>query len=368
MNHSVAQQTKNRGRYRGDASRFRPRADGFRCYETVVKEDENDALIDNDDNENDPASVLFHCTQPSEQQQPLIFRCREPSCGVLVGDEPRAIKNDDDDSMDPFFFDTGYTLAATTGWTIWAGTRLLVEVLLWPLPRTDCDKLQTLQHQIVHGGARIIELGAGIGVSGTCLAAAGAQVLLTDLPTLVDHAIRPNLIRNKNAVSVANEQQQDDDECPQWLDSVSSNNAAVRIGRGWANTTALDWTKPLGKQLIEQHIANVDLIVASDCVWLADLLDSFFSTVAAIFAVSSQAKLLVSFQPRDSGGSNNNVDNTATRFTSVDGFLAMVKDHQWEIDCLAWRPVENEADKDLFVFEITPSTNTIKAGAMEPLM
>ena len=121
------------------------------------------------------------------------------------------------------FFDEGYTMAGTTGFKVWTGSRLLIETLVagpWfgspsSLPETvvpqqppqnnshNCHRNLRRLHEIQQRlqqdkhPVRILELGAGVGLVGTYLAAAtGAEVLLTDLPTLVEHAIVPNLYRN----------------------------------------------------------------------------------------------------------------------------------------------------------------------------
>jgi phospholipid N-methyltransferase len=62
------------------------------------------------------------------------------------------------------------------------GTRLLIESLLFPLP-DDNDRLVAIQKEInSEQGKNILELGAGVGVVGTILAAATkCKVLLTDL-------------------------------------------------------------------------------------------------------------------------------------------------------------------------------------------
>ena len=62
------------------------------------------------------------------------------------------------------------------------GTRLMIESLLFPLP-DDSDRLAAIQKEMNSAdGRNILELGAGVGVVGTTLAAAtGCRILLTDL-------------------------------------------------------------------------------------------------------------------------------------------------------------------------------------------
>lgn len=62
------------------------------------------------------------------------------------------------------------------------GTRLMIESLLFPLP-DDNDRLSAIQKELTsESGKNILELGAGVGVVGTTLAAAtSCRVVLTDL-------------------------------------------------------------------------------------------------------------------------------------------------------------------------------------------
>ena len=310
-----------------DVSLLRPPS-AFHCGETM---EENGEV----------GSVAFYSTLPSDGKR-LVFSCREPSCGVLVADEPKA-EQEEDGAVDPFFFDEGYTLAGRTGFQIWAASRLVIEALVWPFD-SDGSKLTEWQRRIATG-AKVLELGSGIGVVGANLAAAGAQVLLTDLPTLVTNATLPNLKRNKIQENASN-------DCPSWLQQAN----AVQIGRGWAGAKPLDWTLPIHEQLSDDQFTGVDFIVSSDCVWLVKMLDSLLDTVAAIFDASKarSPKLLMGFQRRDG--------NDSSMFTTVDRVLASVKSHGWRIECLAWHPVtfgNDEPPKEVFIFEISPGTSLV---------
>lgn len=325
--------------------RHRPPTKGFKCSEDIEKYDDN------------LTAVIFKCNLPPikhlNHDVILEFNCREPSCGALEGDEKGVELTDEDFAVDPCFFDEGYSLAGSTGFKVWTGSRLLVEALTWPEPETDCERLREIQDCIKNGNGgtplHIIELGAGVGIVGTYLASLGAHVLLTDLPTLVENAIEANLERNEKILGTYN-----DDLCPTptWLES------GRRIGMGYADSTPLDWTKPIEEQLTEEQSSTIDIILASDVVFLASMMKSLFDTVAALFKTSRQKNpsLILSFQKRDAQ------DQDSLSFTTVDGVIAAVKERGWTIDCLAWRTVAvrkedingvvRDDESEVFVFEI----------------
>jgi len=228
---------------------------------------------------------------------------------------------------------------------------LLIESLLFPL-LDDKDRLSTIQNSL--STKQIIELGAGVGVVGTALAFSGCQVLLSDLPTLVEHSLLPNLICNreiKRGIKSIKE--------PRWLCNAShdmkfeenedNENVVFPIGNngGWASITTIDWTEPLNEQV--SSITSLDWIIASDCVWLVSMLESLLNTVDSLFRKNHKARLLLSFQRRES--------TDGSRFSSVSSIVNSVQERQWSLDCLAWRHVRQDGEnepKEVFVFEIAP--------------
>ena len=365
---------QERQQYRGDPSLQRPPSTGFVCRESSRRRDD----------EGQPM-VVFSCTLPPNHTttttttntttttvtQTLSFDCKEPSCGVLSEQEAQQAADEADDvdedevAMDPFFFEQGYTLAGKTGWQVWPGSRIVVDGLLWPQPATDSSRLQYWQQRLLlcddenddssSTTTRILELGAGVGVVGSCLAAAaGAQVLETDLSILVENSVRPNLQRNSDNLrsdGADNGPRSTSSPPPDWL----SSSGPMPMGRGWVGTAALDWTKPLHTQLSEDQ-CQVDIVIASDCVWLMSMLDGVLSTVQGIFETSKRPSptLLLSFQRRDPKDSDSSL-----MFTSVDRILQEIQEKRhWKVDCLGWSPVkyeDQEEVQEVFLFEVTPS-------------
>ena len=182
------------------------------------------------------------------------------------------------------------------------------------------------------------------------MAYAGGHVLLTDLPTLVENVVIPNLYQN----STQNNESQNDNT--HWKD-------AIPIGKGWASAQSLDWTKPLSAAEHDDTMENIDFIIASDCVWLTSMFHALMDTVVAIFERSPNATFLLSFQQR-------NTTTSSSMFTSIDSILeTLVVQHGWKVQCIAWRPIyQNDSDNDgndkteeqipVFVLEIQQSTNT----------
>ena len=152
---------------------------------------------------------------------------------------------------------------------------------------------------------------------------------------------------------------------PIWLNKASCNiemmeedsdeeegDLVFPIGKfgGWASVAVIDWSVPLNEEV--SSISSLDWIIASDCVWLKSMLDSLLDTVTSLFEFNPNARLLLSFQRRDSG------DNT--KFSSVSSIINSVQRRKWSIDCLAWRHVSQEGEKEpkeVFVFEII--TNSV---------
>lgn len=210
-----------------------------------------------------------------------------------------------------------------------------------------------------------MEVGAGIGVVGSCLAASGANVLITDLPVLVQHGIGPNLRRNGRAFAVAATGKVDHDhhgsqQCPEFLRDASSLSSsedstafdAVQLGEGWAKTAVLDWFKPVEEQLPTSVTAAVDVIVACDCIFLRKLADPLLSTIATIFEHSRARNpiFFFTFQRR----------NMLGLFIQLEELLGRIEERGWTVECVAWRNVEIEDDgcHENYLFRVTSASKS----------
>lgn len=358
-----------------DESNHHAPVPGFCCSERLERVHEDDLV----------PSVIFTCNLPPStsdaandvedcnNSKTLEFICRAPSCGALLPAETAVVKHDNEEEeeevpVDANFFDPDYTLAGRTGFQVWTGTRIMIETLLWKDDQKYANKrIRYWQECIRDGGTtNILELGAGVGVVGCCLAAAGGHVLLTDLPTLVENSVKANLERNKSQASNdENATTATTSTCPAWLKWQGDN--AVRIGKGWAATTAINWKEPLlDQQLAVEQCQSIDLIIASDCVFLVEMLEALLATAATIFAQAQHNRgnrrppsLMISFQRRDSKDGDN-----SKSFTTVNRVIAEVKARNWSIDCLAWYPVVVGQDtSQVFVFEILPDAATATTAA-----
>ena len=246
----------------------------------------------------------------------------------------------DDDFVDPNFFDDDYSVAATTGvCRVWEGAAVLVRHL------GECEALRARLR-----GRRVLELGAGVGLCGLAAAAAGAHVLLTDLPAVVDEVLWENVRRNRREDDDRDDDRDGEDErrgeapatsatsraptttaFPPSSSSSTWSGATVPIvgpGRGTAASQALDWTKPVAAQLESQSrfardaLSRADaeraagddaaaeafwrrradpprdprraaILLAAECVWLRELVEPFAETCATLMRPRGDAEACV---------------------------------------------------------------------------
>lgn len=329
----------------------------------------NDEHYEEYDDDDFHGPITFHVQLPSQSGSGahlLRFNCRDKSSGVLLPSEPSVKKEDTyDGPSDPFFFEKGFYMEAKTGFQVWPGSRLMVEAFTCSSEVSPNANgiMKHLKDQLSHGGKlNILEVGAGMGVVGSCLAAAGGNVLITDLPVLVEHGIGRNLCRNGRVNRIRTDGDEEacnwQQSCPKFLanacayETTTTDTAsydAVKLGRGWARAAVLDWFKPLNEQLPLSTTSDIDVIVACDCIFLRKLANPLLTTIATIFehSIARDPKFFFTFQRR----------NMLGLFIQLEELLGMIEERGWAVECVAWRDVDVEDDgvHQNYMFQVTPS-------------
>jgi len=126
----------------------------------------------------------------------------------------------------------------------------------------------------------------------------------------------------------------------------------ISIGSGYARPTILDWFKPVCQQLSKHAYSNVDLIIASDCIFLTKIVDPMFNVLAEIFHHSSKPEevtCLLTYQRRNQMGV----------FITLEEVLEKIYQRGWRVQCLAWRlvVVEDDGEHELYLFEVSGKGN-----------
>mmetsp|Transcript_22288 Transcript_22288/g.66456 ORF Transcript_22288/g.66456 Transcript_22288/m.66456 type:complete len:273 (-) Transcript_22288:2073-2891(-) len=194
-----------------------------------------------------------------------------------------------EEGLDPYMFEPDYTIAGSTGFLLWPGTWVLLELLAGRLG------------QQVHG-KRVVELGAGVGLAGLGAAAAGAHVLMTDLPSVVSGILEGNVSSNACASETAHE---DSSLTGPWARSLR-----IGLQSGSAACFPLNWEDNLQAQFDQAAMAGLpfgsaDMLLACDVVWLKDLLEPFRDTVMALLRLCKQGTAcLLTFLDRGKGGTS----------------------------------------------------------------
>ena len=198
-----------------------------------------------------------------------------------------------EDFVDPSFFDPGYSVAASTGHVMWEGSWALIR-LLQSLPdapqRAGGGRLSCLVR-----GRRVVELGAGTGLLGLCMAARGAHVLLTDVRPVVEDTLRGNVARNAGGA----------DGGGGATPGGGGGAGAVHVGEGSARAATLDWTDPVQAQCEGGNDPReAQVVVAAECIWLRDLLEPFLATALALMRGPARPPCLLCFRERAKEGSS----------------------------------------------------------------
>ena len=137
--------------------------DGFQCSEKIDKEAfDNIGDLDGEEEDEVPLPVKFHVTLPLRKNNSiryeLEFGCRRPSFDALNKNENRLEEGEFEESAaDPNFFDKGYTLAGSTGFTVWAGARFMLDALV---SANTPDERLTFWQDRIEAGTKVLELGA----------------------------------------------------------------------------------------------------------------------------------------------------------------------------------------------------------------
>ena len=156
---------------------------------------------------------------------------------------------DDDDWVDPNFFDEGYSVAATTGFCrVWEGAEVLTRLLEEGCDGDDDSDASTPSLRSRVAGKRVLELGSGVGLCGIAAASAGAHVMCTDLEAVVEGVLYRNIGENTST---------DDDEV-QAASSSRPWSAGERIKGGNGGTCVaqvLDWTKSIDDAVVGARTA-----------------------------------------------------------------------------------------------------------------
>lgn len=172
------------------------------------------------------------------------------------------------------------------GFLLWPGTWVLLELLRGTRP--DAPQLSQLLH-----GKRVLELGSGTGLAGLCAAAAGAHVLMTDLPSVVNGILTGNVKRNDAQAqppssSAVQQPGGATSTAPSACQGPWPGATPVGLQGGSATAMPIDWSEPLAAQLDAAastrglDASTADVLLACDVVWLQELLEPFRDTVVGL--------------------------------------------------------------------------------------
>ena len=142
----------------------------------------------------------------------------------------------------------------------WAGTTL------WTASMVLCDLLITLRAQV--SGARVLELGSGLGLPGLVAACLGARhVTLTEKPPLVEL-----LQRNVDLLRAAKR-----------IPPASTSDVAC---------AELDWTEPFPEDIADR-VTHPDFVLVSDCIYQHLYGDSWRALAQVLRRVSGPETLIL---------------------------------------------------------------------------
>lgn len=184
-------------------------------------------------------------------------------------------------------------MAASTAWLVWEGSWALIELLR----RENDPWLRRLVD-----GRRVLELGAGTGLLGLAVAAAGGHCVLTDVRSMTEGSLRPNVEGNHTppreaaaglSPTAGAAARPADTRLQGWT------GAGSMVGpTGSADVQALDWFKPVSSQCFPIDVTQAEVILAAECAWLAELVEPFVRTLVALLSAAHGPKCVFAFRER----------------------------------------------------------------------
>ncbi|KNE71693.1 hypothetical protein AMAG_16245 [Allomyces macrogynus ATCC 38327] len=238
---------------------------------------------ENRSNDTEPAAApLSTSPSPATAPAPHDANLHAYRVGPVTLTVAGIAEDSDDDTFDPCFFDEGYSLAAQTAYSVWEGGARLLDFVQRdgdaPGAAIAADLRALLGVDQPGNPVQVVELGSGTGAAGLGLAMLGANVLVTDVPSIVD-LLRDNIKRNSSASAVEEK-------------AVSAWTGATSLGLGTAAAQPLNWAIPVAQQLAPNDPRRAQVLVATECTWLQSLIPIFTSTVSQLLAAPMPAKLV----------------------------------------------------------------------------